>query len=56
MDGPNEPLRIAIVAYQTSHRFDAARNRGVGDNAPVPDCFHDIIPGHQPVAVGYQEK
>jgi hypothetical protein len=56
MDRADEALRPAVVAERLARGLDAARDRGLRDDAPVPDLLDDLVAGHEPVAVLHEQR
>ena len=51
VDRPDEALRPAVVAERLARGLDAARDRGLGDDAAVPDLLDDLVLADQALVV-----
>jgi hypothetical protein len=49
--GPDHGLPVAVVAHRLAGGIDAARQRRLRDDPPVPDRCDQVVLGHHPVAV-----
>ena len=56
MDRLDEALRPAVVAERLPRRLHAAGDRGLGDDAAVPDLLDDLLFGHEALAVRHQQR
>ncbi len=51
VDGANQALCLAIIADGTPRRLDAAGNRGIRDDASLPDALDDLVARDDAVVV-----
>src|SRR5262245_16991695 len=50
-DCANQPLVFAIVLDRVAGRVDAARQRGIGYDSPVPNRRNEVVLSHHAIAV-----
>ena len=55
-DGANAALLGAVIAQRLAQRLDAAAERGIRDDAVLPDALEDLFLGDQAVTVLQEEK
>ena len=51
VDGLDQRLSLAIIPDGLPSGLDAARDGGIGNDAPLPDLLDDLVPGYDPIAV-----
>jgi hypothetical protein len=49
VNGPDVPLRLAIIANCPARGTDGTRDGCVRDDAPLPDRFNQFVLGNHPV-------
>ena len=56
MDGANQALLLAGIAYRPTHSIDAAVKRRFGHDSTAPDRGQQVVPAHHTFAVINQKQ
>lgn len=55
MHRADEPLLLAVIADRPARGLDPRSDCGVGNEAPAPDIFDDLVPADEPVGIACQQ-
>jgi hypothetical protein len=56
MHGPDEPLRLPVIADRLAGLLDPAGDRRLADEPAAPDAVHQLFLRHHPIAMVHQVR